>query len=53
MDELIRWPPTWSMLLMLPALFVGFTVHELGHAMVAYLLGDSSQVERHHLGLCG
>ena len=33
MDELILWPPTWSMLLMLPALFVGFTVHELGHAL--------------------
>lgn len=45
------WPPTWSMLLMLPALFAGFTVHELGHAMVAFLLGDSSQVERHRLSL--
>lgn len=51
MDELIIWPPTWSMLLMLPALFVGFTVHELGHAMVAYFLGDTSQVERHRLTL--
>jgi Zn-dependent protease len=49
MDELIFWPPTWSMLLMLPALFVGFTVHELGHALVAYLLGDTSQVERRRL----
>jgi Zn-dependent protease len=37
------------MLLMLPALFVGFTVHELGHALVAYLLGDTSQVERRRL----
>ena len=49
MDDLILWPPTWSTLLLLPALFVGFTVHELGHAMVAYLLGDTSQVERHRL----
>ena len=49
MDELIAWPPTWSILLMLPALFVGFTVHELGHALVAYLLGDTSQLERHRL----
>ena len=37
------------MLLMLPALFVGFTVHELGHALVAYLMGDTSQVERRRL----
>ncbi len=43
------WPPTWSMLLMLPALLVGFTVHELGHALVAYLMGDTSQVERRRL----
>ena len=49
MDDLILWPPSWSTLLLLPALFVGFTVHELGHAMVAYLLGDTSQVERHRL----
>jgi Zn-dependent protease len=49
MDELLFWPPSWSTLLLLPALFVGFTVHELGHAMVAYLLGDTSQVERHRL----
>jgi len=49
MDDLIFWPPTWSTLLLLPALFVGFTVHELGHAMVAYLLGDTSQVEQRRL----
>ena len=49
MDDLVLWPPTWSMLLMLPALFVGFTVHELGHALVAFLLGDTSQVERRRL----
>ena len=49
MDDWVFWPPTWSMLLMLPALFVGFTVHELGHALVAFLLGDTSQVERRRL----
>lgn len=49
MDKLILWPPTWSTLLLVPALFVGFTVHELGHAIVAYLLGDVSQVERRRL----
>ena len=51
MDELAFWPPSWSMLLLLPALFVGFTVHELGHALVAFLLGDTSQVERRRLSL--
>jgi Zn-dependent protease len=49
MDDLIFWPPSWSMALLLPALFVGFTVHELGHAVVAYLLGDTSQVEQRRL----
>lgn len=50
-DELILWPPTWATLLLVPALFVGFTVHELGHAIVAYLLGDTSQIERRRLTL--
>lgn len=49
MGEFINWPPSWSTVLLLPALFVGFTVHELAHAMVAYLLGDTSQVERNRL----
>ncbi len=49
MDTLLHWPPSWSTLLLLPALFVGFTVHELAHAVVAYLLGDTSQVERKRL----
>jgi|GEM_PF-1006298 len=49
MDELILWPPSWSMLLLLPALFVGFTVHEVGHAIVAFLMGDTSQLERRRL----
>jgi Zn-dependent protease len=30
---------------MIPALLVGFTVHELAHSLVAFLLGDTSQVE--------
>jgi Zn-dependent protease len=49
MDNLFNWPPSWSTLLLLPALFVAFTVHELAHALVAYLLGDTSQVERKRL----
>lgn len=49
MKNWIHWPPGWATLLLLPALFVGFTVHELAHALVAYLLGDTSQVERRRL----
>jgi Zn-dependent protease len=49
MGDWIHWPPTWATLLLLPALFAGFTVHELAHALVAYLLGDTSQVERKRL----
>jgi Zn-dependent protease len=49
MGDLVNWPPTWSTVLLLPALFVAFTVHELAHALVAYLLGDTSQVERKRL----
>ena len=49
MEDLIHWPPSLSTLLLLPALFVGFTVHELAHALVAYLLGDTSQVEKKRL----
>jgi Zn-dependent protease len=49
MGNLINWPPTWSTLLLLPALFVAFTVHELAHALVAFILGDTSQVERKRL----
>ena len=45
----LGWPPTWATLLLLPALFLGFTAHELSHAIVAYLLGDTSQVERRRL----
>ena len=46
---MLGWPPTWTRLLLLPALVVGFTVHELAHALVAYLLGDTSQVARKRL----
>jgi Zn-dependent protease len=49
MGDLVNWPPSWSTVLLLPGLFVAFTVHELAHALVAYLLGDTSQVERKRL----
>lgn len=49
MGDLINWPPSWSTVLLLPALFAGFTVHELAHAFVAFSLGDTSQVERKRL----
>ncbi|OQY47810.1 MAG: hypothetical protein B6242_04115 [Anaerolineaceae bacterium 4572_78] len=35
----------WSNVLILPGLLIGFTVHELGHAVTAYFLGDMSQVQ--------
>jgi Zn-dependent protease len=49
MNNLFSWPPTLAALLLIPALFVGFTVHELAHALVAFVLGDTSQVERQRL----
>jgi Zn-dependent protease len=49
MGNVLHWPPSWAMLLLLPALFVGFTVHELAHALVAYLLGDTSQLQHNRL----
>jgi len=51
MNRLVNWPPSWATLLLLPSLLVGFTVHELAHALVAYSLGDSSQIERKRLSL--
>lgn len=36
----------WTNLLIIPGLLVGYTVHELAHALTAYFLGDMSQVER-------
>jgi Zn-dependent protease len=47
--NVFRWPPGWATLWLLPALFIGFTVHELAHALVAFLLGDTTQVERNRL----
>jgi Zn-dependent protease len=47
--ELVHWPPVWADLLWLPALVVGFAVHELAHGTVAYVLGDVSQEERGRL----
>jgi Zn-dependent protease len=35
----------WFNLLIIPGLLIGFTVHELGHALTAYYLGDYSQVK--------
>ena len=36
----------WLNLLLVPGLLIGFTVHELGHALTAYYLGDYSQAEK-------
>jgi Zn-dependent protease len=36
----------WTNLLIIPGLLIGYTIHELAHAFVAYFLGDTSQVER-------
>lgn len=36
----------WTNLLIIPGLLVGYTVHELAHALAAYYFGDYSQVER-------
>lgn len=36
----------WTNLLIIPGLLIGYTVHELGHALAAYFSGDTSQVER-------
>lgn len=38
-------------LALLPGLLVGFTVHELGHALVAYALGDRGEHTRSRLTL--
>jgi Zn-dependent protease len=35
----------WFNLLLIPGILIGFTIHELGHALVAYHLGDYSQVK--------
>lgn len=41
----------WTNLLIIPGLFIGYTIHELGHALMAYALGDTSQVERGEITL--
>lgn len=45
MDEFLS-PLHWSSLLIIPSLLIGFTAHELAHALMAYALGDYSQVQR-------
>ena len=39
-------PIHWTNLLIIPGLLIGYTVHELAHALTAYFLGDVSQVDR-------
>jgi Zn-dependent protease len=51
MGELSQLIPPWTKLLIIPGILAGFTVHELGHTFVAYLLGDLSQVERGRITL--
>jgi Zn-dependent protease len=51
MTDLSRFLPSWTNLLIIPGIIAGFTVHELGHTFVAYLLGDVSQVERGRITL--
>jgi Zn-dependent protease len=51
MNDLSRFIPSWTNLLIIPGILAGFTVHELAHTFVAYLLGDSSQVERGRITL--
>lgn len=36
----------WTNFLIIPGLIAGFTIHELGHSLTAYFLGDVSQVKR-------
>jgi len=47
MDTVASFLPNWhwSYLLVIPGLLIGFTVHELGHSLTAYFLGDTSQVK--------
>jgi Zn-dependent protease len=51
MDDLSRLVPSWTNLLIIPGLLAGFTVHELAHTLVAYLLGDLSQAKRGRITL--
>jgi Zn-dependent protease len=51
MGDLSRFLPSWTNLLIVPGILAGFTVHELAHTLVAYLLGDESQVDRGRITL--
>lgn len=51
MMDLTRLLPSWANLLLIPGLVVGFTIHELAHACVAYWLGDTSQAFRGRISL--
>ncbi|MDM8527097.1 tetratricopeptide repeat protein [Anaerolineales bacterium HSG24] len=42
---------SWTNFLIIPGMLIAFTVHELGHATVAYFLGDNSQVEQGNITL--
>jgi Zn-dependent protease len=44
-------PPTLADLMWLPGLIIGFTVHELAHALVAYWMGDRGDLTRKRLTL--
>jgi len=50
MESLIP-PIHWTNLLIIPGLLIGYTVHELAHALTAYHLGDTSQVDRGRITL--
>ena len=43
--------PTLADLMWLPGLIIGFTVHELAHALVAYWMGDRGDLTRKRLTL--
>jgi Zn-dependent protease len=43
--------PTLADLMWLPGLIIGFTVHELGHALVAYWMGDRGELTRERMTL--
>jgi len=51
MGDLSQFIPPYTNLLILPGVIAGFIVHELAHSIVAYLLGDLSQVERGRMTL--
>jgi Zn-dependent protease len=51
MGDLSRFLPSWTNLLIIPGIVAGFTVHELAHTLVAYMMGDLSQVERGRITL--